>query len=122
MKPFIKKFEDVGVKDVVEVGGKNASLGEMIKHLAPKGVKLPGGFITTASAYRDFLKEAKVDGRSLKNFIKDAFDGLDTHNLKDLARRGNLVRKTIKQAKFPKELNKQIAKAYVEMEREYFSP
>jgi len=116
---FIKKFNQVGIRDVDEVGGKNASLGEMIKHLSPKGVKLPGGFVVTASAYRDFLEEAEADGKSLKVFIKDALKGLNTHNLKDLAKRGELVRETIKRAEFPEKLNEEIIKAYREMEKEH---
>ena len=119
MKSFIKKFKDVGVKDVAEVGGKNASLGEMIKHLVPKGIKIPGGFITTASAYSDFLKEGKVGDRILGDFIKETLKGLDTHNLRELQRCGNLIRKAIKQAEFPEKLNKQIIEAYREMEKEY---
>ena len=64
MSKFIKHLEEVGIKDVGDVGGKNASLGEMIQKLTPKGVSIPGGFVVTASAYRYFLKET-----DLKKFI-----------------------------------------------------
>jgi pyruvate,water dikinase len=87
--------------------------------LAPKGVKIPGGFITTATAYRDFMKEGKVGEGILGDFIKETLKGLDTHNLKELARRGDLIRKAVRQAEFPEELNRQIIKAYEEMEKEY---
>jgi len=91
MKYFIKKLNEVGIKDVAEVGGKNASLGEMIQNLTPKGVKIPGGFVVTADAYRFFLEET-----GLKKFIKNTLNGLNTKNLKDLSKRGKLIRETIK--------------------------
>ena len=102
MKIFIKKLNEVGIKDIAEVGGKNASLGEMIQNLTPKslpagrqGVKIPGGFVVTAEAYRYFLEEMR-----LKKFIKEALSGLNTKNLKDLSRRGKLIRETIKKRNF----------------------
>ncbi len=114
MKTFIKKLEEVGIKDVIEVGGKNASLGEMIQNLAPKGINIPGGFIVTATAYRYFLKQA-----GLTQFIKKTIKGLDTKNLKDLERRGKTIRETIKNSKFPKDLEKEIVKAYKDLEKKY---
>ena len=111
---FIKQLKDVGIKDVGEVGGKNASLGEMIKHLGPKGVKIPGGFVVTADAYRYFLEET-----GLKNFIKKTLKGLNTKNLKNLAKRGKLIREAIKKAEFSEDLRSAIVKAYAEMEKEY---
>src|SRR3989344_3228539 len=114
MKSFIKKLDEVGIKDIPEVGGKNASLGEMIQNLAPKGVNIPGGFVVTATAYRYFLKQA-----GLAQFIKKTIKGLNTKNLKDLARRGKTIRETIKNSKFPKDLEKEISKAYKELEKKY---
>ena len=114
MKYFIKKLNEVGIKDVAEVGGKNASLGEMIQNLTPKGVKIPGGFVVTADAYRFFLEET-----GLKKFIKNTLNGLNTKNLKDLSKRGKLIRETIKKSEFPEELNQEIIKAYKQMEKEY---
>jgi len=113
-KLFIKKLNEVGIKDVAEVGGKNASLGEMIQNLTPKGVKIPGGFVVTADAYRYFLEKT-----GLKKFIKDTLNGLNTKNLKDLSKRGKLIRETIKKSEFPEELNQEIVKAYRQMEKEY---
>lgn len=113
-KSFIKKLNEVGIKDVAEVGGKNASLGEMIQNLTPKGVKIPGGFVVTAYAYRYFLEKT-----GLKNFIKETLRGLNTKNLADLAKRGKLIRETIKKSEFPEELNQEIIKAYGQMEKEY---
>ncbi len=113
-KIFIKLLNKVGIKDVAEVGGKNASLGEMIKNLTPKGVKIPGGFAVTADAYRYFLKETGLD-----DFIRENLKNLNTKNLKDLARRGKLIREAIKSAEFPDDLKKEIVKAYQQAEKEY---
>ncbi len=114
MKPFIKQLKNVGIKDVPEVGGKNASLGEMIKYLSPKGVKIPGGFVVTASAYRYFLKQTKLD-----QFIKKTLQGLNTKNLADLARCGKTIREAIKNAELSDNLKKEIVKNYRLMEKEY---
>ena len=107
-------MEDVGIADVPRVGGKNASLGEMIRRLGPKGVRVPSGFIVTAEAYRYFLRQTKLD-----SFIAAALKGLNTHNLKDLIRRGDLIRRKIKQAKFPEDLNEAMREAYKKMEKKY---
>ena len=111
---FIKQLKNVGIEDVADVGGKNASLGEMIQNLTPKGVKIPGGFIITAEAYRYFLEQT-----GLKDFIKKALTGLNTKNIKDLEKRGKLIRETIKKAEFPDDLRQEIIKAYQQMEKEY---
>ncbi len=115
MKTFIKNLSQVGIKDVAEVGGKNASLGEMIQNLVPKGIKIPGGFVVTATAYRYFLKQT-----GLEKFIKQTLKGLNTKNLADLARRGKLVRETIKKTELPANLKKEIVKNYQMMEKEYY--
>ncbi|MEK7568302.1 MAG: phosphoenolpyruvate synthase [Patescibacteria group bacterium] len=114
MKNFIEQLKNVGIKDVAEVGGKNASLGEMIQSLIPRGVKIPGGFAVTAEAYRYFLEKT-----GLKKIIKETLNGLNTKNLGDLARRGKLIREAIKKAEFPEDLKQEIAKAYRQMEKEY---
>lgn len=113
-KIFIKHFKDVGIKDVGEVGGKNASLGEMIQKLVPKGVNIPGGFIVTASAYRFFLEQTE-----LKDFIKKTLKGLNTKNLPDLIKRGKTIREAVKKNEFPENLKKEIIEAYREMEIKY---
>ena len=63
MEPFIITFDQLGMGDVERVGGKNASLGEMISNLADAGVTVPGGFATTAHAYREFLKHEGLNDR-----------------------------------------------------------
>jgi pyruvate,water dikinase len=114
IKSFIKKLGEVGIEDVGEVGGKNASLGEMIQNLEPKGVKIPGGFATTAAAYYYFLKQT-----GLEQFIIKILKDLNTKNLKDLARRGKLIREAIKKTEFPDEIKKEILNSYGELEKKY---
>ncbi|MCL4399982.1 phosphoenolpyruvate synthase [Patescibacteria group bacterium] len=111
---FILWYEDVTIKDVPLVGGKNASLGEMIKYLSPLGVRVPNGFVVSAAAYRYFLKKTGLD-ISIKKTLK----GLDTKNLRDLAKRGEAIRKSIKEAKMPYDLKQAIVKAYAGLEKKY---
>lgn len=126
-KKLVLFFSEVGIKDVGIVGGKNASLGEMICMLEAKGVRVPGGFAVTAEAYRHFLKNASVSGRgknkgktvTLETFIEQTLRGLDTKNLKDLSVRGSAVREAIKNAEFPGDLKRAITAAYEKMERRY---
>ena len=114
MSKLTLRMEEVGIADVSEVGGKNASLGEMISTLIPKGVRVPTGFIVTASAYRHFLKETKLD-----LYIAKTLEGLDTKNLDDLAKRGETIRKAIEKADMPQDLQGEIFKGYEEMEKKY---
>src|SRR3989344_2680559 len=113
-KKYILWMEEVGISDVPEVGGKNASLGEMISNLVPKGVNIPSGFIVTASAYRYFLKATKLD-----EFILTTLTGLNTSNLKDLDKRARTVREAIVKATLPQDLQDGIARGYAEMEKRY---
>ncbi len=103
----IRWFEDIGIDDVPLVGGKNASLGEMYRELAAKGVKVPNGFATTAEAYRTFLRETGLDGK-----IRDILKDLDTHDLANLRQRGRQVRQAILAASLPAELEQEITEAY----------
>ncbi|KKW31632.1 MAG: Phosphoenolpyruvate synthase [Candidatus Uhrbacteria bacterium GW2011_GWA2_52_8d] len=77
-------FDELGVKDVPIVGGKNASLGEMYQRLTPRGVSVPNGFATTAFAYRAFVKEAKLD-KAIRSILR----GLDTKSIANLQERGH---------------------------------
>ena len=76
-------FDTIGMNDVATVGGKNASLGEMIGSLAASGVKVPGGFATTADAFREFLAH-----KSLEERIAEALQGLDVEDVAALAATG----------------------------------
>jgi len=111
---LIIRFKDISLEDVPLVGGKNASLGEMIKNLAPKGINIPDGFVITAHAYRKFLEET-----DLKQFIKKTLTGLNTKNLSDLAKRAKLIRETIKKTDFPEDLKIAIVKAYRDFDKLY---
>lgn len=104
------------MEDVAQVGGKNASLGEMIRTVVPQGVRVPEGFAVTASAYYYFLEKTGLD-----KFIADTLDGLNTKNLSELARRGKLVRDKIRATPLPSDLEKEITKAYAQMEKQYGS-
>ncbi|MDH4243167.1 MAG: phosphoenolpyruvate synthase [Nitrospira sp.] len=114
---LVKWFEELGIEDVPSVGGKNASLGEMYRELAAKGVKVPNGFAVTADAYRAFLKEAKLDG-TIRTILKD----LDTHNLENLRQRGRQVRQAILGAVLPLELSEAITDAYDRLSGSHAEP
>jgi len=111
---FVKWFEELGAGDVALVGGKNASLGEMIRNLGKKGVNIPSGFAITAEAYKYVLEKAGISPK-----IKDILSGLDTHNMENLAKRGEKIRDLIANSPCPKELEEEIRAAYREMERKY---
>ncbi|MDP2598356.1 MAG: phosphoenolpyruvate synthase [Candidatus Liptonbacteria bacterium] len=113
-KKHILKFEDVGIKDVGLVGGKNASLGEMIRSLQGKGVPVPSGFIVTAAAYFYFLKKTGLD-----KFVRETLRGLNTKNLKQLHERGSTIRYAIMHTAFPKDLAAEIVRGYRELEKRY---
>ena len=111
---FVKRFEEVGAQDVALVGGKNASLGEMIRNLGEKGVKVPSGFAITAEAYKYVLDKAGISQK-----IKDTLAGLDTHDMENLAERGEKIRNLIANSPCPKELEEEIRVAYQQMEKKY---
>jgi pyruvate,water dikinase len=104
---YVLWFEEVGMDDVPIVGGKNASLGEMVRGLSAEGVRVPNGFAVTAGAYRAFLREAGLDAK-----IGKILKGLDTRDLADLRRRGLQVRQAILSAPLPRELDRAIIEAY----------
>jgi len=103
-------FDELGIADVPLVGGKNASLGEMYQKLTSKGVRVPYGFAVTAHAYFMFIKEAGID-----DDIRRILQGLNTHDMTDLIRRGQKVRQTILNAEFPERLKQEIVAAYKQL-------
>ncbi|MFH1588744.1 MAG: phosphoenolpyruvate synthase [Candidatus Diapherotrites archaeon] len=115
-KEFILWFNEIGIKDIPSVGGKNASLGEMYSNLNSKGVNVPNGFAITAYAY-DYL----LDKSGLKKEIKSILKGLDTHDMDNLSSRGNQIRTLIRNAYFPEELRQAIISSYKKLSREYSS-
>ncbi|MFA6423798.1 MAG: phosphoenolpyruvate synthase [Candidatus Magasanikbacteria bacterium] len=106
----IRWFEDLTIKDIPSVGGKNASLGEMYSKLTKKGMKVPNGFALTSKAYWSFIKENKLDKK-----IKEILKNLDVKNVRALSAAGGKVRKLILDAKFPKDIEKDISKAYKDL-------
>ncbi len=107
-------FKEIGIKDVPVVGGKNASLGEMINNLVSKGVNIPDGFATTASAFFYFLKETGLDKK-----IEEITKNLDTSDIKALQLAGKTIRNLILNATLPEDLQKDVALAYKELCKEY---
>jgi pyruvate,water dikinase len=97
---LVVPFEQLRMTDVESVGGKNASLGEMISQLASTGVRVPGGFATTAHAFRQFLQHAGLAGR-----IADRLATLDTDDVRALAEAGTQIRQWIVDTPFPPELD-----------------
>lgn len=100
-------FDEIGMTDVPQVGGKNASLGEMVSALADKGVRVPGGFATTADAYRGFLA---ADGLAAR--IRDTLVSLDVSDVAALSEAGAAIRTWIERQPFPADLEDDIRTAY----------
>ncbi|GGY64268.1 phosphoenolpyruvate synthase [Marinobacter zhanjiangensis] len=111
MEDYIIWFESLGMADVERVGGKNASLGEMISNLANAGVSVPGGFATTAHAYREFLAK---DG--LRERIDEALDALDINDVNELARVGANIRQWVLEQPFPADLEKHLEQSFIKLQ------
>jgi pyruvate,water dikinase len=114
MTSYVIPLEKLGMEDVGIVGGKNASLGEMLQNLAPLGVSVPGGFATTADAYREFLAQDGLDRR-----IADRLRDLDVEDVAALQAAGSDIRRWIMEVAFPAEMEKAIDEAYAGLEKEY---
>ena len=111
---FVKWFEDLRIEDVPSVGGKNASLGEMIRNLGEKGVNVPSGFAITAYAYKYMIEKAGIDVK-----IREILSDLNTHDVHNLAERGQKIRDLIRSTPIPHELEEDIRRHYREMENRY---
>jgi len=110
LKAYVVALNQVGINDIEHVGGKNASLGEMISGLSKAGVMVPGGFATTASAYREFLAHEGLAER-----IDALLSELDTNNLQELASTGATVRQWVIDTPLPPALHDSILSAWLEM-------
>ncbi|MGD9339491.1 MAG: phosphoenolpyruvate synthase [Chromatiales bacterium] len=110
MGAYILPLDELGMGDVETVGGKNASLGEMISHLTASGVQVPGGFATTSLAYRDFLA---TDG--LRERIDTALAELDVDDVEELSRTGALIREWIMDTPLPARLHDDLRTAWDQM-------
>jgi pyruvate,water dikinase len=111
--PLVVDFSELRMSDVGRVGGKNASLGEMISQLAAAGIRVPGGFATTAQAYREFLAQGGLDQR-----IAERLKDLDVNDVTALARCGEEIRRWIIEQPLPASLEKDIRRAYEKLASE----
>jgi len=113
MTDYVRWLQDLGMEDVPVVGGKNASLGEMIRNLEGVGVRVPGGFATTAQAYREFLAQAGLDER-----IQTVLDNLDVEDVAALTEAGPRIRGWILEQPFPAAVESAIDAAYERLIRD----
>ncbi|MBK9419919.1 MAG: phosphoenolpyruvate synthase [Flavobacteriales bacterium] len=112
--PYLKWLHEVELSDIPTVGGKNASLGEMIQNLGKLGVQVPGGFVVTVASYEAFIAHNVLDQK-----IRDIVSGLDVDDVENIRRTGLAVRTLIKNGKFPEEIWKGIMARYDEMSQKY---
>ncbi|MEZ0370853.1 MAG: phosphoenolpyruvate synthase, partial [Candidatus Sericytochromatia bacterium] len=110
MPKWILPFKDITLEDLAVVGGKNASLGEMVRHLGPKGIRVPDGFAITAKAYWDLL-----DTNGLRPALEQLLSQLDGENFSNLHAIGVQARSLLLQARMPEPLQQAIGKAYAEL-------
>lgn len=110
MQEFVVWYQDLGMHDVPRVGGKNASLGEMISNLSGVGVQVPGGFATTAEAFNQFLEQSGVNER-----IYQLLDGLDVDDVTALAKAGAQIRQWVIDTPFQPEFETAIRQAFDEL-------
>ncbi|HLX93866.1 MAG TPA: phosphoenolpyruvate synthase [Puia sp.] len=111
---FIVPLEEVGLSDLHQVGGKNASLGEMIQHLSGPGVNIPGGFVITVHAYHFFIGSNK-----LAQAIKERLGEINYASVESLRRAGLQIRSMIRNARFPHDLSEEIIEAYYKLSDNY---
>ena len=107
---YVKKLNKLNLQDIDLVGGKNASLGEMIGNLSELGINVPGGFATTSHAYRDFLKHKNLGDR-----INNALDNLNVDNISDLTATGKKIRAWVLETELPNKLMLEIEREWQEM-------
>lgn len=111
---FLANLHEVGLNDLDKVGGKNASLGEMLQNLTKLGIHIPGGFIITVAAYQHFIQENKLD-----DAIHSIINNITFDDIESLRRGGLQARQLIKNSKFPQELSKMIIAKYYELSKIY---
>jgi pyruvate,water dikinase len=107
---YVKKLNKLNLQDIDLVGGKNASLGEMIGNLSELGINVPGGFATTSHAYRDFLEHKNLGDR-----INNALDNLNVDNISDLTATGKKIRAWVLETELPNKLMLEIEREWQEM-------
>ena len=113
MSEYILQLNQLGMNDLAQVGGKNASLGEMITHLSGLGVSVPGGFATTSQAFIDFLNQTGLDEK-----INNKLAKLDVDDVNALAKAGKKIRKWVMKTPFQARLDEEVRHAFAAMEAE----
>ena len=113
-RPLILDLNEVDLSMLGIVGGKNASLGEMIRNLDKRGINVPGGFVVTVHAFQEYLEYNK-----LKEKIDSQLEGLDTSDIISLRKRGSIIRNMVADGTFPEELRKEIVQRYKELSAKY---
>ncbi|MEO7313169.1 MAG: phosphoenolpyruvate synthase [Chitinophagaceae bacterium] len=111
---FLADLHRVGLGDIDQVGGKNASLGEMLQHLTQLGIQIPGGFIITVAAYREFIRFNNLD-----EGIHQVINQIDLNDIESLRRGGMQARQLLRSGKFPKEMSEAIIQKYFELSKIY---
>jgi pyruvate,water dikinase len=112
MPKFIRWLHEIGLDDIDKVGGKNASLGEMMQALSGNGIAIPGGFAVTAEAYDSLIG-------SVRDGVAELLSGLDKENVDDLSRRGLAIRQLVKRAGLPSQVAEEILSAYSQLGQMY---
>jgi pyruvate, water dikinase len=107
-------FEDVELADIAEVGGKNASLGELTRALGPQGVVVPRGFALSARAFREHLANARLTEQ-----IYSALEALDANDIEELGKLGKVIREQVRNAQLPPAIEKELVEAYLTLSRSY---
>ncbi len=111
---YTLQLNEVGIYDIDKVGGKNASLGEMLQHLTSMGVNIPNGFVITVAAYKTF-----IDFNNLESTITHIVNTIEYDNLESLRRGGSQVRLLIRNGRFPKEMSELIIAEYEKLSKTY---
>lgn len=111
---LILPLNKVGINDIERVGGKNASLGEMLQNLTSLGINIPNGFVITVAAYKKFIAF-----NNLENIVKKIINEIDYNEIESLRRGGLQVRQLIKNSRFPKDLSQLIIDAYTQLSKNY---
>lgn len=110
----IVQLHELGMKDLDLVGGKNASLGEMLQNLTKLGVNIPGGFVITVNAYQEFIHHNNLDEK-IRSLVKQ----IDYASVESLRRAGLQIRNLIRNGRFPAALSQEIINCYYELSKKY---
>src|SRR3954466_2642176 len=111
---YVRQLIEASINEIEIVGGKNASLGEMMQHLGKYGINIPNGFIITVTAYHDFITYNRLD-----KTIKEIVEATDTDDLQQLMICGNAIRNVIRNGRFPAAIISQVAQSYTELALQY---